>query len=144
MSRVTRSSSRRGIALGSACALLLACSAPDQAGDGVGSTSLQTPVNVCPQITTFVASPLVVGLGGDIDVSSGAESHDPTRMLSFYWISSSGEFADATSARTRYKCLETGVHSLQLVVSDGECADYRDMPISCVNNWVSDGWTPDP
>jgi hypothetical protein len=136
-------SSRRGTALVGACALSLACSAPDQTGDdSFGATSLKTPASVCPQITTFAASPLVVGLGAEIKVSSGAESDDATRALSYYWISSSGTFADATSAKTSYKCVEAGEHELELVVSDGECADYRYMPVGCVYNWASDSWAP--
>jgi hypothetical protein len=124
---------------------MLACSAPDQAnGDSVGATALQTPVEVCPQITAFMASPMVMGLGGKIDLTSGAEVSDPARELSYYWIANSGVFADATLARTHYTCLEAGVHQLLLVVSDGECADSRRMPVSCVNSWVADEWTPDP
>lgn len=104
-------------------------------GDGCSaSCQLEAPPslpNRCPAIVSTVVGPLVSSIGGSITLA--AEASDPDGdSLSFSWSAQTGVFADATSARTTYRCTTAGASVLTLRVSDGRgCTKSFERSVTC-------------
>jgi cysteine-rich repeat protein len=113
-----------------------------------GSISISASFNNCPALTSFVAAPLAVSVGGTINVGAAASDADEGAKLTFAWTTTAGKFADAAAASTGFTCSAGGAQTLTVTVSDGACEDTATIPVSCVallcgNGKVDDGETCD-
>jgi hypothetical protein len=53
--------------------------------------------------------------------------------LSYSWTAASGRLSDPSSLQTSYTCAADGTHvqTVTVQVSDGQCADRRDITVTC-------------
>jgi hypothetical protein len=108
--------------------LLLNCTAPPSTGTVViGGT-----VNSCPVIGMVSVSPLVVGLGGSINLQAAASDADPGALLEYFWTTTgNGTFVNSRAPSTRFVCATAGNATLRLTVTDGDCPKFIEVPIAC-------------
>jgi hypothetical protein len=104
---------------------------------GNGSVIVNGTFNVCPVLTSWMASPLQTSAnGGRIDVSATATDADPADVLTFAWTAPSGSFVAASAATTQFVCGPAGSLTLLLTVSDGHspnpCSATMTFPVTCV------------
>jgi hypothetical protein len=97
--------------------------------------------NLCPVLTTWVASPLSTSSsGGRVDVSAAAVDANPGEILSYAWAASpSGVFLDPSSQTTVYACDvdSEGPQTLTLTATDSHsppCSVTVTMPVFCVGD----------
>lgn len=91
--------------------------------------------NACPYLTSWVASPLKVSIGGTIDV--GAEAADlssPPDTLTFAWAPAAN-FTAPTARTTQYHCTAPGTHTITVTVSDNHgavpCTATVSLEVTC-------------
>jgi cysteine-rich repeat protein len=125
---------------------------------GNNTGSLQVNGVWCPQASSFSASPLVVGVGGTINVSAAAIDLDPSddATVTFAWSATAGTFAAANMATTTYTCSAAGQQTLTIKVSatsptvdvtacnDSNTITVTCVPISCGNGTLDPGEECDP
>ena|SRR5450432_957999 len=110
--------------------LLSGCGTADGAIPTGGETTLQTAIVACPLITGLRIQPLTTSVGSRIDLAALASTDGSA--LSFVWSAPEGAFSDATARETSYECTKGGDQKILLVVSDGQCGDLAEAPVSCV------------
>jgi phospholipase C len=99
-----------------------------------GAVSVNGTVNVCPSVDAVSAMPSQVLAGGSVAVSGAASDPDNgPSALSFKWTSTSGTFADASSANTTFTCTAPGTATLTLTASDGDhgCDATSTVQVTC-------------
>jgi hypothetical protein len=125
-----------------------------------GNNSGRVQVNGvwCPELTSYSVSPLAVGVGGTIAVSSAALDLDPSddATPTFAWSATAGSFAMASSATTTYTCAAAGTQTLTVKVSatsptkdvtgcnDSSSVMVTCVPLSCGNGKIDPGEECDP
>jgi hypothetical protein len=110
--------------------LLSGCGTAEGAIPTSGDTTLKTAIVACPLITGLRIQPLTTSVGNSIDLAALASADGSA--LSFAWSASEGAFSDATARETSYQCTHGGDQKILLVVSDGQCGDLAEAPVSCV------------
>jgi hypothetical protein len=116
----------------------LACSSGDQATIpwchdrlGYGAVEVGARFAGCPEVTSYVVTPLRIGPGETAQLSGTAKDSDSSN-LSYAWIPESGMVANPTSSVTSYQCGSVGIVKLTFIVSDGRCEDSVEAAIECV------------
>jgi len=110
----------------------------------LGSLRINGEFNRCSIVQNATVSPLVVSTGFFIDVAAMAQD-DEGDAVEYEWRSASGEFTDANAATTQYKCLEIGIHSITIAVSDDAAQDpFDNFPVPTpapAFTYCEDTWT---
>jgi hypothetical protein len=109
--------------------IALTCQLTGTTGNGM----VQITVGIqCPGLTvTPTGSPLTVSVGGVVHVSAMAEDATDGGPLTYHWAALKGMFADPNSPMTTYTCTQAGAVSLVVTVSNGDCQDVGEMPVTC-------------
>jgi hypothetical protein len=103
-----------------------------RAGGGIGSAQIDFSVNNCPVLTSYLASPGVVGAGGTAAVSAQASDPDRGAVLAYNWSApDGGQFANPAAASTTFQCNGPGGRRLRITVSDGECSSSGELQVVC-------------
>jgi hypothetical protein len=95
--------------------------------------------DTCPQLTSWMASPLeATAPGGTVQVAVAASDPDAGDTLTYNWGSVGtplGSFADPSAPSTVYTCAAVGSDSLQVVVSDNHqpvpCTATKVFQVTC-------------
>jgi hypothetical protein len=89
----------------------------------------------CPNLTSWVVSPLQTSVGGWIDVGVSAADEDPGEIVSYAWEPAS-RFVEPRRSATRFQCGAAGRQALRLRVSDNHqpvsCSTWFTMFVDCV------------
>jgi len=113
-------------------AVLLRCTT----GERFGGVRVNGTLNICPELTEAVVSPLQTSIGNIITV--GSEAHDPDDdTIEYSWTANSGTFANPSAPDTFYTCEQTGNHQLTISVTDDgakHCIDSWTVDITCVHD----------
>jgi hypothetical protein len=113
--------------------LLVSCGEGEHADSGPsGALELYANAKRCPIIGAYSANPAVTGVGQQVALQASAAETDAPRAISFLWVASTGTFADSQAAATAYTCAAIGIQMVELLVTDGSCVDYAELPIECV------------
>jgi hypothetical protein len=89
--------------------------------------------NVCPLLTSWVASPLQTSVGATISVGGTATDSDAGETLTYSWADGATVFA--TTATANYTCGAAGAHTLTFSVSDSHsppCSTSTSIVVNCV------------
>jgi hypothetical protein len=89
----------------------------------------------CPELTSWVVSPLRTSVGGWIDVAVAARDVDPGRVMTFSWEPAQN-FDPAHAQKSRFRCQDAGKQEVRCTVSDNRrpvpCATRLSVPVECV------------
>lgn len=89
----------------------------------------------CPELTSWVVSPLRTSVGGWIDVAVTARDVDPGRAMIFSW-EPAPNYDSAHAQKSRFQCRDAGKQEVRLTVSDNgqpvPCATHLSVPVECV------------
>jgi hypothetical protein len=108
--------------------------------DSVNTGSVQVNDRWCPVLASYTATPISVPVGGQIAVVAGATDLDTSddATPTFLWTATSGSFASATSAATKYTCTAVGTQTLTITIGAtsptadvSSCADSRTTTVTC-------------
>jgi hypothetical protein len=101
-------------------------------GEEVGSVRISADASVqstvCPRIASYAVSPLRVGVGGTIRLTSATAGDNATVR----W--SEGATTIATTANATYTCAAAGAHTLTLTVgssAEASCASVKNIAVTC-------------
>ena len=131
--------------------VLLTCAGP-------ATGSLVVDGILCPQLTSFSATPMTAVVGQSVTVAAMARDFDTTDDVTptFLWSATSGSFASTSSATTTYTCAAAGTQTLTIKVSAtsptrsvGGCDVHGTATVTCTapvcgNNVVEPGEQCDP
>lgn len=87
--------------------------------------------NNCPMITSYTGGPATVSVGGSVNVSVSATDPDGDALM-FGWTAPSGKFGDTGAPVTTFTCTASGLVTLTMTITDGQCPSTITLPISCV------------
>lgn len=110
--------------------VMLNCKPPERLG-GVG---VNGELNLCPELTKVVVSPLQTSIGDEITLS--ATAFDPEGdPITFFWFGGRGEIADSSAPSTTYTCERVGEHAINVWIRDDSfaCSDYWSVEVKCVH-----------
>jgi hypothetical protein len=114
-------------------AALAGCGDPDRATPTPsGGLELYASASRCPIIESYSANPAVTGVGEQMSLQATVAQAENPAAVSFLWFASEGAFSDSQAAATDYSCTDVGFQKVTLVVSDGSCVDYAELPLECV------------
>ncbi len=85
---------------------------------------------LCPTISSAIAAPATVNVGGTIQVNANAQNLSGG-TLTYAWTATAGSFADPTAAGTAYMCSAAGAQTLTIKASNGTCSDSLSMNVTC-------------
>jgi 5'-nucleotidase len=100
--------------------------------------------NVCPDVTSFTATPLTARVGNTIALTATARDRD-NDPIGFAWSAPSGTFSSPNAANTNFLCTSAGTFSLTLSVNDGPargCTRSRFLSVNCAPADLDGGATP--
>lgn len=106
-------------------------------GSPPGPIQVGGGIDTCPVITSIVASPARVAVGGTIALSADAVDADGD-AISFLWTASGqyGVIRQPRAASTRFACVLPGTVDLSIAASDGNCSDSQTFSITCTSAGV--------
>ncbi|HEY6561874.1 MAG TPA: hypothetical protein VI072_31615 [Polyangiaceae bacterium] len=111
-----------------------------ETGEEIGSVRINADASVetttCPSIRSYSVSPLTVGVGGTIRLTSAASSASATTR----W--SEGATTIASTANATYTCATAGAHTLTLTVgssTEASCASTKSISVTCAGTTGAGG-----
>ncbi|MBW2629671.1 MAG: hypothetical protein JRE45_18935 [Deltaproteobacteria bacterium] len=111
--------------------VMLNCKPPER----FGGVRVNGELNVCPELTKVVVSPLQTSIGDEITLS--ATAFDPEGdPITFFWFGGGGEIADSSAPSTTYTCERVGEHVIYVGIRDDSfaCIDqYWSVEVKCVH-----------
>jgi hypothetical protein len=109
--------------------VFLNCKPPER----FGSVRVNGKFNICAELTKAVASPLQTSVGSEIDLFAQAEDAEGDD-IDFLWTAEGGIVDENTAQETTFTCLDLGLGSVTITVSDGDiaCASSWTVPVTCV------------
>ncbi|HMJ16427.1 MAG TPA: PKD domain-containing protein [Polyangiaceae bacterium] len=104
-------------------------------GEEIGSVRINADASVtsstCPSVSSYAVSPLQVGVGGTIRLTSASSGANATVR----W--SEGATTIATTANATYTCAAAGAHTLTLTVgssAEASCASTKTISVTCAGS----------
>jgi len=109
--------------------VVLSCDEADHSGAAIINGTL----NACPRLESTTITPVTQRLREPVTL--GVIARDPDlapQPLRYSWRSTAGTFVNGNTATPTFRCLYTGVATIEARVTDGQCTKANTVSLSCV------------